>query len=88
MTYSSDLHAEKLSFPKTTTDDGIVIEFKSLPENPDSAIPSNLETLSNAITDRRIAIEEYHLGGEATHRRPLGAESEQTSSTSPTSTAF
>jgi hypothetical protein len=36
--------------PKTTTEDGIKIDFNPLPENADSSIRSNREPLSN-VTD-------------------------------------
>jgi hypothetical protein len=40
----------KLSLPKTTTEDGITIDFNPLPKNADSSIRSNREPLSN-VTD-------------------------------------
>jgi hypothetical protein len=50
VTNSRQLHSEKLSLSKTTTDDGIKIDLNPLPENALSSIRSNREPLSN-ITD-------------------------------------
>jgi hypothetical protein len=46
----SNTHTQKLSLPKTTTEDGISIDFNPLRQNADSSIRSNREPLSN-VTD-------------------------------------
>jgi hypothetical protein len=50
VTDSSKLHHSKHSLPKTTTDEGISIDFNPVQENADSSIRSNREPLSN-VTD-------------------------------------
>jgi hypothetical protein len=43
-TDSSELRSEKLSLPKTTSDDGITIDFGPIRENADPANISGIET--------------------------------------------
>jgi hypothetical protein len=50
VTDSSDLHRQKLPFPKPTTDEGISIDLKPLSLNANSSIRSNREPFSN-VTD-------------------------------------
>jgi hypothetical protein len=59
------LHPEKLLGPKTTTEDGIKIDFNPLPENANSSIRSNLEPLSN-VTDSSDLQSEKLLGPKTT----------------------
>jgi hypothetical protein len=82
--------------PKTTTDDGIKIDFNPVRENedsrnPESEIPSRLESLSNATTDTGPSTPENDFTDEPTQTRPSEGESEtdeQTLRTSPISTIF
>jgi hypothetical protein len=49
-TLVTPLQSQKLLSPKTTTEDGKVLDFNPLPQNAHASIRSNREQLSN-ITD-------------------------------------
>jgi hypothetical protein len=61
--------------PKTTTEDGITIDFNPLEENADSAITSAVEPLSNA-TFETPSTREHNFTDEKIQRRRFDDESE------------
>jgi hypothetical protein len=54
------LHSEKRDVPKTSTDEGIMISIKSVPQNTHFSIRENLDSDSN-ITEKRDPSSEKQL---------------------------
>jgi hypothetical protein len=91
ITHSSELHPAKLCAPKTTTEDGITIDFNPNPPKADLPITSVLEPFSKTTTDTHSLTLEHNLTDEKIQRDRSRAEREgkmETLCTSPLWTIF